>query len=254
VGKTETAKALAEIFFGATAPMLRLDMSEYSGYDAVQRLIGSSGDKHAGVLATMLRNQKYGVLLLDEFEKTTPEVMNLFLQILDEGFFSDARGKKVSARNVIVIATSNAGSDLIFSAVEEGKDLSGEKSAFIDHVIERGQFKPELLNRFDGVILFHPLENKHLEDIASLMAEKLSVQLKEQGIRLLVTKDLITFLAREGTDKKFGARPMNRVLQERVEKLLADKIIRGDIAKGATVEFVVSPTEPGELSVHAVTV
>jgi ATP-dependent Clp protease ATP-binding subunit ClpA len=231
--------------------MLRLDMSEYSGGDALNRLIGSFEGKKAGVLATMLRDQKYGVLLLDEFEKTTPEVLNLFLQILDEGFFSDMLGKRVNARNVIVIATSNAGSNEIFKLVGEGKNLTESKGALIDTIVSAGIFKPELINRFDGVILFHPLGKEQLVHIARLMAERLGKQLSEQGLRLRVTDDLLQFLVREGFDEKFGARPMNRVLQERVEKLLADELIRGAITKGSTVEFVASEAAPGGLEVRA---
>ena len=238
VGKTETAKALAEAFFGQSAPILRLDMSEYSGADALTRLIGSFEGGKAGVLSSMLRDQRYGVLLLDEFEKTNREVMDLFLQILDEGFFSDMVGKKVNARNVIVIATSNAGGDMIFKMTEEGKDLSENKNFLIDSLVSNGQFKPELLNRFDGVILFHPLKNEHLKNIATLLVKKLGSSLSEQGIKLMVTDDLINFLVKEGFDPKFGARPMMRVLQEYVEKILATKLIEGVIQKGATVKFV----------------
>lgn len=238
VGKTETAKALTEAFFGQSAPILRLDMSEYSGADALTRLIGSFEGGKAGVLSSMLRDQRYGVLLLDEFEKTSREVMDLFLQILDEGFFSDMVGKKVNARNVIVIATSNAGGDMIFKMSEEGKDLSENKDSLIDFLVSNGQFKPELLNRFDGVILFHPLKNEHLKSIATLLVKKLGSSLSEQGIKLIVTDDLINFLVKEGFDPKFGARPMTRVLQEYVEKILAMKLIEGVIQKGATVKFV----------------
>lgn len=252
VGKTETAKTLAEVFFGASAPMLRLDMSEYTGADALARLIGSFEGNKTGTLSSMLRDQKYGVLLLDEFEKTTPEVHNLFLQVLDEGFFSDMHGKKVNARNVIIIATSNAGSDRIFSMVEEGKDLVKEKAAFIDALVASGRFKPELINRFDGVILFHPLDAANVSDIAKLAAEKLKTELAVQGFRLVVTSDLTAYLAREGFDPKFGARAMNRVLQEKVEKLLAEGILNGAITKGATLEFVQSPLEPDQLLVRSI--
>lgn len=252
VGKTETAKALAEVFFGTSSPMLRLDMSEYSGSDSLQRLIGSFDSGRSGVLSSMLRDQKYGVLLLDEFEKTNSEVMDLFLQILDEGFFSDMTGKKVNAQNIIVIATSNAGSEAIFKFVQEGKNLEGQKKELINDVVASGQFKPELLNRFDGVILFHPLNEEHLRKIAKLMVIKLSSRLKEQGINLEETDDLVHFLAKEGFDPKFGARPMNRVLQESIEKLLAEKLIRGDIQKGATVRLVKSEESLESLEVKVV--
>jgi ATP-dependent Clp protease ATP-binding subunit ClpC len=238
VGKTETAKALGDVFFGEGTPILRLDMSEYAGPDALNRLIGSFTAERAGTLATMLRDQKYGVLLLDEFEKTTPEVMNLFLQVLDEGFFSDMLGKKVSARDLIIIATSNAGAEEIFKLVESGRHLADAKDAFVDMLIQRGAFRPELLNRFDGVILFHPLTKESLAKIAVLMAGKLAKRLKGQGIELVVNDDLTGFLAEKGFDPKFGARPMNRVLQESAEKPLADALIRGAVGTGSRVELV----------------
>ncbi len=252
VGKTETAKALADIFFGENVPMLRLDMSEYAGEDALTRLIGSFEGGRAGVLSSMLRDQKYGVLLLDEFEKIHSKVMDLFLQILDEGFFSDMLGKKVNARNLIIIATSNAGSDLIFQYIEYGKDLAGEKDSIIDAIIHKGQFKPELLNRFDGVILFHPLQEEELKKIAALLIKKFEKRLKEQGVSLQITDDLVNFLVKAGFDRKFGARPMNRVLQENVEELLAEKLIKGEIEKGATVEFVASSGGVSPLEVKIV--
>jgi ATP-dependent Clp protease ATP-binding subunit ClpC len=251
VGKTETAKSLDEVFFGKDAPMLRLDMSEYTGADALQRLIGSFEANKPGTLATLLRDQKYGVLLLDEFEKTTPEVHNLFLQVLDEGYFSDMHGKRVNARNVIIIATSNAGSDRIFKMVEEGKDLTKEKAALLDSLVAEGRFKPELINRFDGVILFHPLSGENVGAIAELAAKKLADELALQGFKLTITPDLIAYLSREGFDPKYGARAMNRVLQEKVEKLLAEGIINSQIQKGATIEFVRSPQDANEIVVQS---
>jgi ATP-dependent Clp protease ATP-binding subunit ClpB len=231
--------------------MLRLDMSEYTGSDALARLIGSFEAGKPGTLAGMLRDQKYGVLLLDEFEKTTSEVHNLFLQVLDEGYFSDMRGKKVNARNVIVIATSNAGSDKIFKIVEEGKDLQAAKTDIIDSLISGGILRPELINRFDDVILFHPLGEQHVAKIAELAAQKLAGELEKQGFKLHISQPLIDFLAREGFDIKFGARAMNRALSEKVEKLLAEKIIRADVAKGSTLEFFAPESDPHGLDVRA---
>jgi ATP-dependent Clp protease ATP-binding subunit ClpC len=173
VGKTETTKALAEVFFGAEAKIERLDMSEYSGPEALQKLIGSFESNRYGILSKILREHPYGVLLLDEFEKTTPEVMNLFLQILDEGFFSDMRGRRINTRNQLIIATSNAGSDFIWNALKKGETLSHSKDMIMDSLIKTRTFKPELLNRFDGVIVFHPLAREHLEKIARLQLERL---------------------------------------------------------------------------------
>jgi len=192
----------------------------------------------------MLREHQYGVLLLDEFEKTTKEVMNLFLQILDEGFFSDMSGKKVNARNLIIIATSNAGSDLIWEAMKQGRDLAGEKDNIIDSIVKGGVFKPELLNRFDGVVLFHPLSQTDLRKVAELMLDRLHQRLSRQGVNMVVNENLINFIMRFGTDPKFGARPMNRAIQEKVEEAIAKKIISGSIPKGAPVEL--TPEELAE--------
>ena len=239
VGKTETTKALAEIFFHSEKSMSRLDMSEFKNTDALQRLIGSFDTEKPGILANLLREKPYGVLLLDEFEKTNGDVLNLFLQILDEGFFSDAEGKKVNARNNIIIATSNAGSEYIWDAVKKGNDLAKQKDEIIDAIIKEGFFKPELLNRFDGVILFDPLSKKDLEKIALLMMEKLSKRMIEKGIKIEVNNDVISYLVLKGSDPKFGARPMNRAIQEEVEELFAEGMIEGNIKKGSKVTFEV---------------
>ncbi len=237
VGKTETTKALAQVFFGENANILRLDMSEYSSSDSVSKLIGSFEGKQSGVLATMLKEHPYGVLLLDEFEKTTKEVMNLFLQVLDEGFFSDMNGKKIMARNLIIIATSNAGSDLVWEAMQNKQDMAVAKDAIVEGIIKSGTFKPELMNRFDGVVLFHPLEDVHLRKIAELQLERLHDRLTEQGINLVINENLINYVVSFGTDPKFGARPMNRAIQEKVEEIVAKKIIEGSIPKGSTIEL-----------------
>lgn len=238
VGKTETTKALAQAFFGDENSIARLDMSEYQSGDALARLIGTFESGKAGVLASLLRERPYGVLLLDEFEKTSREVHDLFLQILDEGFFTDVFGKRVNARNLIIIATSNAGSDLIWKAEQEGKSLS--KDIVLTEIISRAIFKPELLNRFDGVILFHPLRGEHLKVIAKLQLQKLGKRLKEKGLELSITEPLIEYLVSVGQDPKFGARPMNRAIQEKVEQVIAEKMLRGEIEAGSRVELSAS--------------
>ncbi len=237
VGKTETAKALAHVFFGDETAISRIDMSEYQTGDALSRLIGSFEGGRVGTLATILREKPYGVLLLDEFEKTNPDVHDLFLQILDEGFFSDMKGKRVNARNIIFIATSNAGSDLIWEALERGEDISEMKGELVSKIIERGRFKPELLNRFDGVVLFHPLSAENLKKIAGFMLEKLRKRLRDKGVDLVVNDALVNYIAREGYDPTFGARPMIRAIQEKVEQRIADKLISGEIQQGTKFEF-----------------
>ncbi|GMQ95103.1 MAG: hypothetical protein BMS9Abin13_213 [Patescibacteria group bacterium] len=237
VGKTETAKALASVFFGDDDAILRLDMSEYQTTDALSRLIGSFEEEKIGTLSTLLREKPYGVLLLDEFEKTNPEVLDLFLQILDEGFFSDMRGKRVNARNIIFIATSNAGSDIIWEAVKAGRKLSDLKDEIIEQIIKRGIFKPELLNRFDATVLFHPLRPEDLKKITVLMLGKLQKRLREKGVDLVVNDVLTNYVATQGYNPAFGARPMNRVIQERVEQLIADKLLSGELPRGSKVEL-----------------
>ncbi|MFZ2621342.1 MAG: AAA family ATPase [Minisyncoccia bacterium] len=237
VGKTETTKALTEVFFGSDKHVMRLDMSEYSTFDATTKLIGSFETSQSGVLSSMLREHPYGVLLLDEFEKTTKEVMNLFLQILDEGFFSDGLGKKVMARNLMIIATSNAGSSMIWNNQKLGKDLASEKDSILDSIIKDKIFTPELLNRFDGVILFHPLSDIELRKIAELSLIKLKSRLAEKGMDLVINVELIDFVVSHGADPKFGARPINRAISDDVEQLVAKKIISGELKPGSQIIF-----------------
>lgn len=236
VGKTETAKALARVFFHNETALERLDMSEYQSADGLNRLIGTM-DGAVGTFTTILREHPYGVLLLDEFEKTNPVILDLFLQVFDEGVFHDAQGKKVNARNTIFIATSNAGAQLIREAMAQGVDLETAKKEIIDQIIAIGKYKPELINRFDGVILFHPLGTAEYELIALQMLEKLSDRLKEQSIALVINRPLIDALLRHGIDPEFGARPMARAVQDVVEKKVAEKVIAGQLGPGSVIEF-----------------
>jgi ATP-dependent Clp protease ATP-binding subunit ClpC len=235
VGKTETTKALAEVFFGSKDKIQRIDMSEYSGIDSLEKLIGSFESGKPGVLSSMIREHSYGVLLLDEFEKTTKEVMNLFLQILDEGFFSDGLGKKVMARNLIIIATSNAGSSIIWDTMQSGNKISDSKNKIIDSIISQKIYTPELLNRFDGVILFQPLDSSNIKKIAEISLNKLKSRLAEKGIDLKINDPLINFIAKKGADPKFGARPINRAISEEVEQVIAKKMISGEVVRGSEV-------------------
>ncbi len=236
VGKTETAKALATVFFGNENAMSRLDMSEYQGDDGLNRMIGGM-DGTPGVLPVMLKEQPYGVVLLDEFEKTNPKVLDLFLQILDEGIFHDAQGRQVNGRNTIFIATSNAGAGEIREAMKAGVELETVKKEIIDKIIAGGKIKPELFNRFDGIILFHHLRQEDYEQIAVLMLKKLQKRLREKSINLIINdavKDAVLF---HGVDPDFGARPMTRAIQEVVEQKVAEKIIGGKLTQGASLEF-----------------
>jgi ATP-dependent Clp protease ATP-binding subunit ClpC len=242
VGKTETSKALAESFFGGENKMIRFDMSEYKEADALPTLLGSSSEMHAGLLANKIRDNPYGVLLLDEFEKASPDVRDLFLQVLDEGEFSDALGNKVNCKNLIIIATSNAGADMIWKMVEQKKDFKinkqENKNQIIDHLIETGVLKPELINRFDGVIIFHPLESSELDEVAKLMFKKLAARLKkDKQIEISIDPKLLDSLVKADDNQEFGARSINRMIQEKVEDMLARKILSGDIKAGDSIEI-----------------
>lgn len=248
VGKTETTKALAEIFFKDEEKIIRFDMSEYSGQDALLKLIGGFSENQVGVLSEKIRQQPYGILLLDEFEKTTKEVQDLFLQILDEGKFSDARGEEINARNLIIIATSNAGSDLIFEATKIGIDLLQKKDEIIEEIIKRKIFRPELLNRFDGLVIFHALDAVQLREIAKLMIKKLNKRLSQKGLEVKENDILIDYLVQIGVDPKFGARSMNRAIQDEVEGLIAEKMILGQIKSGQ--EIIFSKNQSGGLAIN----
>jgi ATP-dependent Clp protease ATP-binding subunit ClpC len=238
VGKTETAKALASVYFDSEEKMARLDMSEYQGDDSMERLIGSFESGKPGTFSMLVKNFPYGVLLLDEFEKTSKEVQNLFLQVLDEGFFSDMGGHRVNVKNIIFIATSNAGSGMMYDSIQHGESLHSIKQLIVDDIIKKGTLKPELINRFDGVILFNPLEKQDIIEVAKIMCENLRKRLKEEhSIDLTVNQVLIDELVKEGLDPLFGGRPMSRAVKDKVEKIIAEKLISGDIQTGMTVEL-----------------
>ena len=243
VGKTETAKALAKIFFGSESAMLRLDMSEYSGEDALIRLLGDG--EGSGVLPDMLREHPYAVLLLDEFEKATRSVHDLFLQILDEGIFTDARGEKVNARNTIVIATSNAGSQLIIKTVQQRQALAHLEQEIINNIIKEGTFRPELINRFDSTIIFEPLTQTEQGHVARLMLGGLYERIRERGYELTITDDLMALLIEKGYSPEFGARPMQRAMQDLIEEAVAKKIISGAVEKGDTITLSRSDVNEG---------
>ena len=246
VGKTETAKALANIFFGSEAAMLRLDMSEYSGSDALLRLVGDG--EVSGTLPDMLREHPYAVLLLDEFEKANRTIHDLFLQILDEGIFTDARGEKVNARNTIIIATSNAGSQLIIRTVQQRKELSHLTQEIIDSIIRDGVFRPELINRFGSTIIFEPLTLIEQGRVARLLLGGLYERIREKGYELTIDNDLIDALVEKGYSPEFGARPMQRVFQDVLEEKVASKIISGEVQKGDTINLTRSDISAAELA------
>lgn len=238
VGKTETAKALAEIMFGDEKLMLRLDMAEFQTPEGADNLIGAAADGRPGILSNIVREHPYGVLLLDEFEKAHPDVHNLFLTIFDEGYFADKSGRQVNLRNLLLIATSNAGADTIWQMVKAGKKPEQEADFLINNLVTKAIFKPELLNRFDAVVIYHPLTPDELNQIARLMLGRLAKRLNEKGITLMVNDYLVTIVAKLGANEVFGARPMQRFIQDHVEQKVADGLVKGEIISGSKISFI----------------
>lgn len=233
VGKTETAKALAAAFFGTEEALQRLDMSEFQGEDGVARLIGSSQNK-TGRLTSMMADHPFAVLLLDEFEKADPLVQQIFLPVFDEGYLTDAAGRRYSFHHTIIIATSNAGAEFIRQTIEtKGKLDDNFDDRLRDYILEKGIFRPEALNRFDGVITFSPLSREHIREVAGLMLKKLNKRLDaEHGVTVDITDELKDWLAQIGYDPEFGARPMARAIQDTVEYAAAEQIIKGTAQPG----------------------
>ncbi len=246
VGKTETAKALAYVFFGSEDNMMRLDMSEYQSDDAMDKLIGSFTSGKQGILSSMIREKQYGVILLDEFEKTNKDVLNLFLQILDEGFFSDMTGQKINTRNIMFIATSNAAADTIFAAVNADKNPKDSTDVIISEIVSKGIFKPELINRFDSTIIFKPLEKVDLQQIAKIMLMKVSNRMIEKGLKFDISDALIDYVVENGSNKAFGARPMNRFIQDSVEGSVANLILNGQAVPGKVIKFSIDGKDLSE--------
>lgn len=233
VGKTETAKTLAKVFFGNPDNMVRFDMSEYGDQNAAKRMIGNN--QETGTLSTTLHDHPYTVLLLDEFEKADHSIHDLFLQILDEGQFTDGRGQHINARNTMIIATSNAGSDLIYNTTEQRITNPSLNQKIIDHIIKEGHFKPELINRFDNTIIFEPLTSTQQSAVADLMLTALMQRMREQGYHLQLDPSVSSYLLEHGYDSAFGARAMRREIQDSVEAVIADKIIANGLKPGDTI-------------------
>ncbi len=235
VGKTETAKALAEFYFGSEEKMVRLDMSEFQSANDISRLIG--GRDFPGILTSAIKENPFSVLLLDEIEKADFNVRNLLLPVLDEGYLKSGTGVKIDFKNTIIIATSNAGYKLILEAIKEGVWAKGVKERLINYLFNDRIFQPEFLNRFDSVVVFSPLTPENIVDVAKMMLKKLEKNLKEKEITLLLNPDLIQKVADLGYDPVFGARAMRRVVQENIENPLASALISGKMKRGDAVEI-----------------
>jgi ATP-dependent Clp protease ATP-binding subunit ClpC len=248
VGKTYLARNLAEFMFGDPESLIQIDMSEYMEKFSTSRLIGSPpgyvGYEEGGQLSEAVRRRPYSVVLFDEIEKAHPDVMNLLLQILEEGTITDSFGRKIDFRNTIIILTSNAGASDIkrqtslgFGAMqEEESDFEGMKEKIMEAA--KKQFKPEFLNRLDDVVVFHMLEKAALNVIVDLESTKLIERLKEKGITLKLDKTARELLMEKGYDPNYGARPMRRAVERYLEDPLAESLLRADITEGDTVKVI----------------
>ncbi|MGG4459497.1 ATP-dependent Clp protease ATP-binding subunit [Brevibacillus porteri] len=255
VGKTELARAVAETLFGDEDAMIRVDMSEYMEKHSTARLVGAPpgyvGFDEGGQLTEKVRRKPYSVILLDEIEKAHPDVFNILLQVLDDGRLTDSKGRTVDFRNTVVIMTSNVGASMIkknttlgFTTNDSERKYQDMKDKVMDEL--KKSFRPEFLNRIDEVIVFHSLEQEHIEQIVSLMTEDLRKRLKEQDIDFQLSEEAKKVLAKEGFDPAYGARPLRRAIQRHIEDNLSEELLKGTISKGDTVNI---EAEEGKLVV-----
>jgi ATP-dependent Clp protease ATP-binding subunit ClpC len=256
VGKTELARALAEAMFGDQNAVIRIDMSEYMEKHSTSRLVGAPpgyvGYEEGGQLTEKVRRKPYSVVLLDEIEKAHPEVFNILLQVLEDGRLTDSKGRTVDFRNTLIIMTSNVGAEMIrknsmlgFTAVNDaGKDYNNMKDKVMGEL--KKSFRPEFLNRIDEIIVFHSLEEHHIAHIVTLMVNDLRARLREQEIDFELTDAAKAYLAKEGFDPTFGARPLRRAIQKHIEDRLSEELLKGQLAKGDNLKI---DLKDGELTV-----
>jgi ATP-dependent Clp protease ATP-binding subunit ClpC len=243
VGKTELARTLAEYLFGEEGALIRVDMSEYQEKHTVSRLVGAPpgyvGYEEAGQLTEAVRRRPYSVVLFDEIEKAHPDVFNILLQVLDDGRLTDAQGRTVNFQNTVVIMTSNVGSQHLVSerqfgfTARDGVDF-GETERRARDALER-TFRPEFLNRVDEIIVFHPLTKEGVLEIVDIMLKRLNKHLESQRVSIEVTDAAKEFIAEEGYDPKFGARPLARAIRRHIENPLSSRIIGGEFGPGDKV-------------------
>ncbi|XEO93112.1 ATP-dependent chaperone ClpB [Latilactobacillus sakei] len=240
VGKTELAKALAEDLFDSERHMVRIDMSEYMEKYSVSRLVGAApgyvGYEEGGQLTEAVRRNPYTIVLLDEIEKAHPDVFNILLQVLDDGRLTDSQGRTIDFKNTIIIMTSNLGSEILLDGVDEQGQISKEAANSVQALIQT-KFKPEFLNRIDDTIMFTPLSLQDVEQIVVKMLADLSHRLADQEITLTISEDAKLWVAKEGYDPAFGARPLRRYITNRIETPLAKEIIAGNVLPNTTVEI-----------------
>ena len=256
VGKTQLAKVLARELFDSEDALVRVDMSEYMEKFAIYRLIGAPpgyvGYEECGQLTEKVRRKPYAVVLLDEIEKAHPDVFNMLLQVLDDGFLTDSLGRKIDFSNTIIIMTSNIGARKLkdfgtgvgFGTAAQKSQAGSHAKGIIENALKKA-FAPEFLNRIDDVVVFNVLERKDIDKIIDIELEKLLARIKELGYTLKLTKKAKTFIADKGFDQQYGARPLKRAIQKYIEDALAEEIIVSKIHEGdvITMDYVKDATE-----------
>lgn len=234
VGKTELAKTVAQTYFGDERSMIRLDMSEFQEASSIQRLLGAPGQAEGGMLTEAVRKRPYSLILLDEFEKAYSDIHNIFLQVFDDGRLTDGNGRVINFSNTVLIATSNAGSTVIRDGVAANRPLAELREHLLREVLTT-IFRPELVNRFDDIILFRPLNQKEVFEIARRMLMDIHDKLKQQDILFKITEEAIAKISEMGFDPVNGARPLRRVIQQKVEDPVTQKILKNEIVRGDTL-------------------
>jgi ATP-dependent Clp protease ATP-binding subunit ClpB len=238
VGKTELTKALASFLFDDESALVRIDMSEYMEKHSVARLIGAPpgyvGYEEGGALTEAVRRRPYQVVLFDEIEKAHPDVFNVLLQVLDDGRLTDGQGRTVDFRNVLIIMTSNLGSEYLVN-LREGEDTKTVEKEVMGVV--RGHFRPEFLNRVDEIILFHRLRREDMSEIVDIQLKRLNRLLEDRKIGLSLDAKARQWLAEKGYDPTYGARPLKRVIQKWVQDPLAQMLLAGELPDGSTIKL-----------------
>lgn len=240
VGKTETAKVLANVYYGSREGILRFDMAEYVGEEGMERLIGSMANNKPGILTKEIKSKPASLLLLDEIEKAPKEIYNLFLTMLDEGYINDANGDKIICRHLFVVATSNAGANFVREEVRDGVTGEDLQKRVVEYIQKENIFSPEFLNRFDGVVVFEPLGQRDLKSIAKLMLEGLKQDLSKKNINVDYDDMVAEKLTKDGFDMEFGARPMRRIVELVLGDLIGLAILKNEVQSGDEIKLRVS--------------